>query len=254
MAELQKVGSVSVYSDQDKLEWRLDPTVLSLHEIRMAATLAASAVLHRGRSKDAELEFSEWVLRRVEKVQFEQDRSVSRRISIELTVRPAGAVRGRGWYGKEDRTILLGTAGALISCASGRPHGFQVTGGAFSPDEPLASSRAGRTGPSGLGTPPTTGNCSPSGSALRVHCVAFSSDGRHVGRGRQVRVRRRWSGLVCFHLMPWPAAGEQIRLLAFSPDGTKLAAGASAVLVYDVATGRELYPLMPLRFKCGNGH
>src|SRR4051794_10956505 len=35
----------------------------------------------------AELEFSEWVLRRVEKVRFERDRSVSREIAIELTVR-----------------------------------------------------------------------------------------------------------------------------------------------------------------------
>jgi hypothetical protein len=35
----------------------------------------------------AELEFSEWVLRRVEKVEFERDRSVSRRVSIEFRIR-----------------------------------------------------------------------------------------------------------------------------------------------------------------------
>ena len=35
----------------------------------------------------AQLEYSEWVLRRVEKVEFERDRSVSRRIAIELKVR-----------------------------------------------------------------------------------------------------------------------------------------------------------------------
>ena len=36
----------------------------------------------------AELQFNEWVLRRFERVQFERERSVSRRITIEFTIRP----------------------------------------------------------------------------------------------------------------------------------------------------------------------
>lgn len=72
--------------------WALDPTMHAL----------SASALRRARSDDrdpafcietgrrlllAELEFSEWVLRRVEKVDFVRDRTVTRRISIELSVR-----------------------------------------------------------------------------------------------------------------------------------------------------------------------
>jgi hypothetical protein len=71
-------------------EWRVDPTLLSLKESawRDPETLPSPFCTEVGRRiLLAQLEFSEWVLRRVEKVQFERDRSVSRRVSVELSVR-----------------------------------------------------------------------------------------------------------------------------------------------------------------------
>lgn len=71
------------------MEWVLDPTVLSLKESAWRGDKLPSPFCTEvgRRMLLAELEFSEWVLRRVEKVQFERDRSVSRRISIDLSVR-----------------------------------------------------------------------------------------------------------------------------------------------------------------------
>jgi hypothetical protein len=70
-------------------EWRLDPTELALKASawrRGRLPRAFCAEVGR-RLLLAELEFSEWVLRRVEKVAFERDRTVSRRISIEFSIR-----------------------------------------------------------------------------------------------------------------------------------------------------------------------
>ena len=76
-------------------EWAFEPTALAL-----SASSWRHDRKHKGEDVDpafctelgrrlllAELEFSEWVLRRVEKVDFVRDRTVSRRISIELRVR-----------------------------------------------------------------------------------------------------------------------------------------------------------------------
>lgn len=75
-------------------EWQLDPTLVSLRESAWRGDeLPSPSCTEVGRRMLlAELEFSEWVLRRVEKVQFERDRSVSRRLSIDLSVRPDAPV------------------------------------------------------------------------------------------------------------------------------------------------------------------
>lgn len=72
----------------DAMEWRIDPTILALRESAWREALPRPFCIEVGRRVLlAELEFSEWVLRRVEKVEFERDRNVSRRISIDLCVR-----------------------------------------------------------------------------------------------------------------------------------------------------------------------
>lgn len=70
-------------------EWHVDPTLISLQESAWRGDdLPTPFCTEVGRRMLlAELEFSHWVLRRVEKVQFERDRSVSRRLSIDLSVR-----------------------------------------------------------------------------------------------------------------------------------------------------------------------
>src|ERR687889_476807 len=75
------------------MRWVLDPTKLALDasKIRREAVPPkppSAFCLEVGRRLLlAELEFSDWVLRRVEKVEFQQDRSVLRRIAIDLRVR-----------------------------------------------------------------------------------------------------------------------------------------------------------------------
>jgi hypothetical protein len=71
-------------------QWELDPTQWSLGQSawRPPEVLPVSFCPEVGRRMLlAQLEYSEWVLRRVEKVQFERDRSVSREIAIELKIR-----------------------------------------------------------------------------------------------------------------------------------------------------------------------
>lgn len=72
-----------------QLTWHFDPTDLALAaSARPADELPDAFCVEVGRRLlFAELEFSKWVLRRVEKVRFDSDRSVSRRSSIELIVR-----------------------------------------------------------------------------------------------------------------------------------------------------------------------
>jgi hypothetical protein len=79
--------------DDDHLVWVQDPVQLALQassdsrrdtwerpEIYPCVELGRRLLL-------AQLEFSDWVLRRVECVRFERDRSVSRTISVEIVVR-----------------------------------------------------------------------------------------------------------------------------------------------------------------------
>jgi hypothetical protein len=71
-----------------RLEWHYDPTDLALSGSAWRTTLPDAFCAEAGRRLLlAELEFSEWVLRRVEKVRFDSDRSVYRQSSIELNVR-----------------------------------------------------------------------------------------------------------------------------------------------------------------------
>jgi hypothetical protein len=73
--------------------WRMDPMKIALAEsARRQGTsrpeLPRPFCLEIGRRLLlAELQFSDWVLRRVEKVEFERDRSITRRISIEFRIR-----------------------------------------------------------------------------------------------------------------------------------------------------------------------
>ncbi|WP_406053159.1 hypothetical protein [Kribbella sp. NBC_00889] len=72
----------------DNLGWPFDPTDLALEASAWRKELPDAFCAEIGRRLLlAELEFSEWVLRRVEKVKFESDRNISRRSSIELNVR-----------------------------------------------------------------------------------------------------------------------------------------------------------------------
>ena len=70
-------------------EWRYDPTNVALMESAWRGEkLPVAFRIEVGRRLLlAELEFSEWILRRVEKVRFERDRSVSRSVDIDLNVR-----------------------------------------------------------------------------------------------------------------------------------------------------------------------
>jgi len=85
-----------------EVEWHLDPTDLALEASAWRQKLPDAFCAEVGRRMLlAELEFSEWVLRRVEKVRFDSDRSVSRRSSIELNVRddaPVFVDRGGSRY------------------------------------------------------------------------------------------------------------------------------------------------------------
>jgi hypothetical protein len=79
--------------------WQLDPTALALDASAWRDKKERSWDQKEGswdppfcaelgrRILLAELEFSEWVLRRVEKVEFERDRSVTRRVSMEFRIR-----------------------------------------------------------------------------------------------------------------------------------------------------------------------
>jgi hypothetical protein len=84
---------LSAIPDDDHLVWVQDPVELALQassdsrrdtwerpEIYPCVELGRRLLL-------AQLEFSDWVLRRVECVRFERDRSVSRTISVEIVVR-----------------------------------------------------------------------------------------------------------------------------------------------------------------------
>lgn len=69
------------------LEWQMDPTQLALKAGRWRTDLPDAGCLELGkRLLLAQLEASEWVLRRVEKVAFERDRSVSRSVAVDLMV------------------------------------------------------------------------------------------------------------------------------------------------------------------------
>jgi hypothetical protein len=71
------------------MRWQVDPTIWALDESRwkLPAELPHAFCVEVGRRLLlAQLEYSEWVLRRVEKVHFERDRSVTRDISIDLSV------------------------------------------------------------------------------------------------------------------------------------------------------------------------
>lgn len=76
------------------LEWALDPTELALDASKWRnEELPGAFCLELGRRiLLAQLQQSEWVLRRVEKVAFQRDRSVSREIALELLVRPDAPV------------------------------------------------------------------------------------------------------------------------------------------------------------------
>jgi hypothetical protein len=69
--------------------WELDPTLLALEQSTWREDrLPEPFCLDVGRRLLlAELEFSEWILRRVEKVDLSRDRSVSRRIALEFAIR-----------------------------------------------------------------------------------------------------------------------------------------------------------------------
>jgi hypothetical protein len=70
-------------------EFLLDPTHLALEGSRWRKDVLPDALCAElGRTLLlSELQFSEWILRRVEKVTFERDRSVSRTVAIEMNVR-----------------------------------------------------------------------------------------------------------------------------------------------------------------------
>lgn len=77
----------------DQLEWHLNPTQIALNGSTWRVDLPEPFCVELGRRiLLAQLEFSEWVLRRVERVTFERDRSVSRTIEIDLLVRPDAPV------------------------------------------------------------------------------------------------------------------------------------------------------------------
>ena len=75
------------------VHWELDPTATALLANSANDGLPDAFCLDIGRRLLlAEVQFGEWVLRRVEKIAFESDRGVSRRCSVELMVRPDAPV------------------------------------------------------------------------------------------------------------------------------------------------------------------
>jgi hypothetical protein len=71
-----------------ELRLRIDPTEWALRESAWRRELPRAFCPEVGRRMFlAQLQFSEWILRRVEKVQFDRDRSMSRSITIDLLVR-----------------------------------------------------------------------------------------------------------------------------------------------------------------------
>jgi hypothetical protein len=83
-------GGTSVTSGGDIARWRFDPTELALGASADMVDSKLPNVLcpEIGRRLLlAQLQYSSWVLRRVEKVQFERERSVSRRLTIEFLIR-----------------------------------------------------------------------------------------------------------------------------------------------------------------------
>jgi hypothetical protein len=70
--------------------WRLDPTAVALQaSAEMPGTVPDALCPEIGRRLlAAQLQYSRWVLRRVEKVEFERDRSVSRTVTVEFLIRP----------------------------------------------------------------------------------------------------------------------------------------------------------------------
>lgn len=88
--ETQRSEAGVTAAEAAALEWPFDPTDLALEasawrQFKLPDDAFCTEVGRR--LLLAELEFSEWVLRRVEKVRFDSDRSLSRRSSIELRVR-----------------------------------------------------------------------------------------------------------------------------------------------------------------------
>ena len=70
------------------LEWHLDHTTLALAASAWQEALPDAFCVEVGRRMLlAELEFNEWMLRRVDRVRFDSDRSISWESSIDLNVR-----------------------------------------------------------------------------------------------------------------------------------------------------------------------
>ncbi|MCD5341581.1 hypothetical protein LR392_04980 [Arthrobacter sp. AK04] len=74
--------------DNDNVEWMLDPTgqALSISHNRDALPDPFCGEIGR-RLLLAEMQFSRWVVRRVEKVCFDEDRNVTRRLTVDFNVR-----------------------------------------------------------------------------------------------------------------------------------------------------------------------
>ena len=86
------------------LRWDIDPCEWALKESVWRSDLPQALCLEIGRRVLlAQLQQSEWTLRRVEKVSFERDRSVSRRIAVDLIVRDDAPV----FVDKQEREYWL---------------------------------------------------------------------------------------------------------------------------------------------------
>jgi hypothetical protein len=74
--------------DDENVEWTLDPTgqALSVSHNRNALPDPFCSEIGR-RLLLAEVQFSRWMVRRVEKVSFDQDRNVTRRLTVDFNVR-----------------------------------------------------------------------------------------------------------------------------------------------------------------------
>src|SRR3954463_13652282 len=78
----------SPYGTREDATWPSDPTRLALDGSRWRRSLPEPFCVEIGRRLLlAQLEFSEWILRRVDKVDLERDRSVRRRSTIEFSIR-----------------------------------------------------------------------------------------------------------------------------------------------------------------------